>query len=294
MRSAVAQGGYTIVEVMIFLAVTSALFLVAMVAINGKQAQAEFTQGARDFHALIDDVINDAANGNFPSKPNIKCNVAGPGAGPVISSGSTEQGTNQDCIYMGKVVKMEQNSKDLKIYAVIGRRQSDDNEDVQNFSEAKPTVSIAPGRELIEAFTIQGDVQPTAVIIKKDAPSLPSANYSAVGFFTSFGSKDTNNNKSGFGDVMVVPLENLLLSDTTGVKVKDAVEELEDSAIISPSAIVICLQQGGSGGKRAAITIGSDGGQTNTDIRLDDITGFVHQALYGSAPIAAGEAVCPA
>lgn len=283
MKSANAQGGYTIVEVMIFLAVTSALFLVAMVAINGRQAQTEFAQGARDFHSRIDDIINDASNGNFPTTPNLTCNVSGDSAPNVNSdSGSPkDQGTNQDCINMGKVVQLKINSKDLSLYTVVGRRQTSAKNDVSNFGEAKPVAAIGGG--LVEQQTIQGDIEPTDIIVKR-GPVIDD-NYGAIGFFTSFGDKDLNNNKVSFGDVIVVPLISNQKLASTEMDIVNAIDALATTPPAGPpDAIVVCLQQGGAGngGKRAAIVIGSRGQQTTTDIRLDNIDDFVSIALYGS------------
>ncbi|MBI3624088.1 hypothetical protein HY218_00480, partial [Candidatus Saccharibacteria bacterium] len=55
--------GFTIVESMIFLAVTGTLMLVAFLMINGKQAQAQFATGVRDFNSKIEDIINDISTG---------------------------------------------------------------------------------------------------------------------------------------------------------------------------------------------------------------------------------------
>ncbi len=57
--------GYTIVETMIFLAVSSLMFISAMILINGRQSRAEFIQAVRVFEANLRDVANDVSTGYY-------------------------------------------------------------------------------------------------------------------------------------------------------------------------------------------------------------------------------------
>lgn len=69
--------GYTIVEVLIFMAVSGLMFVMAVVFVSGKQANAEFRQGLYVVNSDIRSVINDVANGR--SQPlriggtNVRC-----------------------------------------------------------------------------------------------------------------------------------------------------------------------------------------------------------------------------
>lgn len=128
--------GFTVVETMIFLAVTSALLLVAMVAISGQQSQAQYQDSARSFQTAFDSVIADVAKTQYPA-PKEQCRVFGNGA-PSLSPGSTDQGTNSDCIFLGKVVQFTANSTSLRVITVVGRRLTPTGDYVNSFAEAKP------------------------------------------------------------------------------------------------------------------------------------------------------------
>ena len=49
--------GYTIVEVLIFLAISSLMFLLAATFISGKQSAVEFKQGMNDINTQIKSVV---------------------------------------------------------------------------------------------------------------------------------------------------------------------------------------------------------------------------------------------
>jgi len=102
-----ATDGFTIVEVLIVLAVSSLLLISAINLVNGRQARAEFTTGANDELQQLQQLINETASGYYPNNNDFTC--SGSAAGPVTLSlaahGSTSQGTNTGCIFLGKVVQ---------------------------------------------------------------------------------------------------------------------------------------------------------------------------------------------
>ena len=57
--------GFTIVETMIVLAVSGALFTSAIFFIGGRQQKAEFTASVRNFETSINDIANDVSDGYF-------------------------------------------------------------------------------------------------------------------------------------------------------------------------------------------------------------------------------------
>ena len=107
-----ADGGYTILETMIFLAVTAMLFIAAMTTIGGKQATVQFTQGIRDTQSKIQDVINNVSTGYFPTDSNFKCIVGDaipanniPNVAPSFTLGASIQGSSEKCVSLGKVLE---------------------------------------------------------------------------------------------------------------------------------------------------------------------------------------------
>lgn len=96
--------GFTIVEVMIVLAVSSLMVISAAALINGRQSRTEFTTGIHDEQQHIQQIINETADGYYPNSHNFSC--SGSASGPVtFNAGSNAQGTNSGCIFLGKALQ---------------------------------------------------------------------------------------------------------------------------------------------------------------------------------------------
>ena len=105
LKSKLRSGGYTIIEVMIVLAVSGVMFVIAANFINGKQANASFTSGVNDMKTYIQDVIDDVNDGRFSDK-RISCTDAGSDSDPLSISVDEEggQGVNPKCVFLGKLL----------------------------------------------------------------------------------------------------------------------------------------------------------------------------------------------
>jgi type II secretory pathway pseudopilin PulG len=121
--------GFTIVETMIVLAVSAALFLVAVHQVAGRQNEVEFQQAINDFQSSIKQVISQVNSGDYQSVNNIICQESNGKvvitAAPVGSPPSTE-GSNTDCIFAGKVMQFATNtgsaSEEYITYPIAGLR----------------------------------------------------------------------------------------------------------------------------------------------------------------------------
>ena len=121
--------GYTVVEVMIVLAVSGMMFLMAVTFINGKQQKTAFTQGTNELGSRIQKMVDDVTNGHYSDVP-LSCNASG--SVSVLTSGDT-QGTNSNCVFLGKVMHFYASGtgQPVQKYEVISmadlRGQTDDN-----------------------------------------------------------------------------------------------------------------------------------------------------------------------
>ena len=95
--------GYTIIEVVIFLAISGSMLLAASILINGRQQRTLFTQSVVDFQGQIQDISNDVSTGYYPGDDNVNCTVSG-GIAKASYSGGNEQGSNSDCVFVGKLI----------------------------------------------------------------------------------------------------------------------------------------------------------------------------------------------
>lgn len=277
MKGGKTASGYTIVEVMIFLAVSGVLFVLAMVTINGQQRQANFAQGVRDFQAAMDDTVNDIRNGNFPDFGTAyTCTADSSNAPKFTGGGPTDtgtHGTHEKCTYLGKVAQFGASSNEVKVYTVVGRRVGAITEgDPKDFQDAKPTIPQGPGAPNFEEnFTIPGGVEVTAVKVKK-GPTVYDV--TAIGFFSAFTKTTVDNDPLNDNLVQVVPIfgsdtQNVLdiLKGDSSVGYNSWLSRA--SADSSPDVVVICLRHG-SVGKTAALIIGGNKSRSSTSLHIDD------------------------
>src|SRR4051812_35553772 len=101
MKQGQTAHGYTIIEVLIVLAVTGVLLASALRLISGQQARTEFSQSIRDVQSQINDVMNNVSSGYFATGGKVGCTTSS--SGPTLSSTppSGGSGTSKDCILIG-------------------------------------------------------------------------------------------------------------------------------------------------------------------------------------------------
>lgn len=135
--------GYTIIEVMIFLAVSAAMFLSAMLLMQGQQTRTEFSQGMRDIESRFRDTLNDVSSGYYPEVNGFTCDATGTTI-QFDQAATDTTGTNLSCIFMGKAIQAlpAGNSNALITHVVVGKRlysSAGVTRDVQTLAEARPT-----------------------------------------------------------------------------------------------------------------------------------------------------------
>jgi len=204
--------GYTVVEVMVVLAVTSALFVGILGNFVGQQSRTEFATAAREIESKVRDVINDTSTGYYPSSGK-QCTAGA--NGPSFNASNSAQGANSGCLFIGRVFQfgVGPNGDEYRIISVAGLRQNSTGADVSSLAEAKP-IAIAPANAT-PASTDPPDVTeqgtyPGGIKIGKITYDDPGATggADAIGFFSTFnvnpsGAADV---KSGAVGVDVVPL----------------------------------------------------------------------------------------
>lgn len=134
------KAGFTIVETLIVLAVTSALLLSAMIAMSGRQARTEFQVGSRQLKQNLQAEINKISSGYYANQSDFSCSASG-GSITINALGSNEQGTNGGCVLLGTVVAIggaEANS--YTTYAVAGAREKSGGVPPTSFASSGKTV----------------------------------------------------------------------------------------------------------------------------------------------------------
>ena len=176
MKSGLKSRGFTIVEVLIFLAVSSALMVSAFALISGSQDKASFTQSINDVQQQIDSVINNVANGYYSAgETQRKCtlNNGVPDFDPDPNN-TVDRGSSAQCIFLGRFIAFEDGSDEYIVYNVAGARQIAGS-DVKTMAEANPT--IIPDTE--QKYTLKN-----GLTFEKDPVGVTN---NAFGFFNGLG-----------------------------------------------------------------------------------------------------------
>lgn len=122
------DSGFTMIEVLIVLAVTLVLFFIATLFISGKQSKVEFTNAVYNLQSELNQTIASVSDATFPNQ-SFSCTTGNIGMGmgvPNISTGSVALGAHYGCIYLGKLIQFSANN--LTIYTIAGNAKYGDNE----------------------------------------------------------------------------------------------------------------------------------------------------------------------
>lgn len=263
--------GYTIVETLIFLAVSSALFVSAMLLISGQQQKTEFANAIRDIDSQIQDVINDIATGYYSRGVDFSC--SGGGSGPVLNSaGDPGQGKNIDCIFMGRVIQFtdDQSPENFIVYTAVGLRLDSTGKQVTDFAGAKPKL-LAPG--IIYSSPDGSDKRRLQSGLRVGKMTDGNNNpITAVGFFSSLSSYNpvTGDINSGSLAVDMRPISPPIGLNTSSTAFVDAFNNGASSygGPVTNDSVRICFINEGTN-QRAILTIGGANRQLSTNVSIE-------------------------
>ena len=194
--------GYTIIEVMIFLAISVVIAGAAMNLISGKQAETDFNQKARDTQSKIQDWINDVSDGNTGGDPSQQyCMVSGSRPQIITPPPAKPANYSPNCTFLGKAIQFTDSNpfgggvpnQESTIYAYpvfgcldAGCPASPNNQLPANMFDANPEPAIGPAplADLTQSF----DLTPAHV---QSVCGIPQGSASCngshlVGFMNSF------------------------------------------------------------------------------------------------------------
>jgi type II secretory pathway pseudopilin PulG len=259
--------GYTMIELLVVVAVTGLLGVSAIMIVMGQQGRTEYTQSVRDFEATMVDIANDVTSGYFPSfsesSRSGRCYLVA-GIPTFDSIVSPEQGANPDCIFIGKAVQIGVNGdrKRINVYTLAGRRQVG-SRDVQTIIEANPravatTADPATGFDLTEEFNMRFGLEGES--------ATPATG--VIVFLTGFA-------RSGpTGDVVGSPTTDLYYLSGTSVgdtKANVLAALANPARYIKPgtAGVRICVNRDN---RRSHLVFGENNRKLNAAIRIDQAT----------------------
>ena len=238
-----SEAGYTIIETLIVLAVTTMMFVTVALFFSGRQAKTEFQQAVRNYEASVETIISEVVNGHYIS---YTCTALGSGTPSVTSSPSPSSASNEACIFVGKTLQIiDPTNESTEVSTLVGRRTlSDTNKrDVESILEAKPVISSAATASFDHSFNLE---------VRRMARISNNTTVEAIGFTKSFSRSVT----TGGGSADLVKLYSTGVAAMAPGGVVDLVNFTE-----ATGGIIICLV--GQNDQRAEITVGASGNPTS-------------------------------
>lgn len=265
--------GYTILEVMLFLAITGALFVSAYFLMNGQQAKTQFSQGMRDIESKFRDYINDVSTGYYPQVGEYSCDADASGVSfsQLLPGSGDTTGRNLSCIFLGKAIQIQPDTGNdwINVYSVVGRRKVDTatgGRDVKDYIEAEPTAVVDANINLdkTESYQIPWGVRVRSV------QSVPGNDSRLLAIYSSLSRTSTvtpGTNESGALVLQPVPY-----NITAGNTKTDAIQCINDTVNCAQLGTAfeywrICFESA-EGNQTAELTVGGDGKKTNLTLEF--------------------------
>lgn len=235
--------GYTVVEVMIVLAVSGMMFVVAATFINGKQAKTSFSTGVNETASRIQDTIEQVNRGKY-SDIRLNCVLSGSTVSVTAGTGTTPQGANPPCVFIGKFLhfSVAGDRQQYEIFSLAGLR------DKTTLDTAGVTTINNGAADLTVSAKIPQGLQVESVKVN----GTPSYGF---GFAQGLGSAsaDGYGYESGSQNISLISASGL----TDSLASNDAASQITGSNLNSdkPKKVVICLTDGT---RYATITLGDN------------------------------------
>lgn len=267
MRRLQSVAGYTILEAMIFLAITGLLFTSAVVAIGGSQSQAQYSQAVRDFESQIKSVINDVSSGFYPDYTGVVCTRSGDRVS-FTSSDASSPGTSSACVNIGKTLLfyLEGADDSFGVGTIVGLSPGLGDRPDLSIEALAPRLAYNVTNPALDMTQLK-PIRYGAQVTKIAAVNSPSRTYSSLSFIASFSSdlEATQQNGTLRTDVYAVP--GSVQTTREQISFTD-IELLATSADRNrPGGYYICLLTNDD--KRARVFVGVDGVVTATGVEFD-------------------------
>lgn len=253
--------GYTIAEVMIVLAVSGVMFLIAANFINGKEERSAFTQGINEMASRIQDVVEQVTDGQY-SDIDLTCTFLG--SSTSVVPGGASQGTNSDCVFLGKVLHFSENGSATayELFSVAGGRADSSGNPITSLSSAAPSVAHV----LTTEQTMPQQLQVHKLTVT-DAVTRSRVSSFAIGFFQGQGTFDlmTGNLQNGTQTVALYYVAGM----TSNENQSNAEAQVNGSSLMAATNADVCVTDNH---QYADILIGSNNNQLSINVQRDGTT----------------------
>lgn len=254
--------GFSIVEVMIVLAVTGALFVSAAIAISGRTNKTQFQQSINQITDQIRATINEVSVGYYANLGNLDC--TSDGSTLTLTAGNTEQGTNSGCVFLGKAMQFGVAGTDPQQYvtqAIAGIQRDASGDEITSLANAKPAV-IYPAAPQTNApdGSVKSTLQYGLTVSKMYYNGNEANKIGAFALISSLGSYNGTELQSGSQQISLVPVLTTALNQSVGASAAAINSKLPTSPVAPANGVSICFDSG-STDQSGLVTIGGGNGR---------------------------------
>lgn len=264
--------GFTIIETLVVLGVSAALFVAVVATLSGRQGRTQFSQSIQDVRSQIQQVINDVGSGFYPDTNNFTCaaSLSGP---QITATGSSKQGANTGCIFLGKAIQFQvansTGNEQLQVYPVAGLQRDSSGNEVTSYAAAKPKV-IAPST----SSPTTPDASTTAIVkygltLEKMYYGSSKVDVGAVAFLNSLASYSGSGVDSASQHLNVIPINNTTLNTSPHANAQNINNNLATSPLNDSTGISLCFVSSSSN-QSGIITIGGNGRQLSVTLNIKE------------------------
>ncbi|HSX18182.1 MAG TPA: hypothetical protein VLE51_02425 [Candidatus Saccharimonadales bacterium] len=259
--------GHTIIEVMIVLAVTGALFASALNVFSSQKSNTEFTQTMQDLNSKVQTYVNQVNSESFPDVQGYTCDLSG-GRPKLTLGAGNGLGSNQACIFLGRAIEAEANSITITGFIVLSSRCKTLNpcSPIDSFYDGSgnPRVNPEPaydGSQII--FKDNYNLFFEGVIKSSKVKDINNASHSTslVGIYSDLGASTLNNG--------TVPLILIGYPLDSPANVKNCIEFQSPCGVASVTAATewdLCVQNGNDSNKTAVLIVKNTAAGVSTQI----------------------------
>lgn len=181
--------GYTIVEVLIVMAVSGFMFVIAANFINGKQERTSFQVASNEMASRIQEVIDQVSNGEYTDIP-FTCSVNGSNLKFAAGGGP---GTNDTCVFLGKVVRLAEAGERNKyeVFSIAGTREAS-GAPVSGIGDSTLTAISGVGVDVTKHQTTPQNVDVIKTKVIDTTGGTHDDNIYAIAFVLGYGSTTTS------------------------------------------------------------------------------------------------------
>ncbi|MEX2006757.1 MAG: hypothetical protein WD877_01075 [Candidatus Saccharimonadales bacterium] len=261
------RAGYTFIEALIVLAISTSFFLGAMVLVNGQQSKTGFSGAMRDLESRVRNYVSQVTSGTFPDSAGYSCEVNATGH-PVLSPAAGGIGESSECLFLGRAIQAVPSHDHLYIYPVIGTKNAYNGANnlgtaATGFNQINTSPAVSSGGQflLVDEYKLLDGAS-----VLKTSVAGSSGDFSLAGFYTALSSD------GGSASNSLLAKAYPLISTTDTIKsaaLKSCLEKNPPCAELSDfSRWDLCVQSG-DGNQTAILSINNTAAGITTKLSFE-------------------------